>query len=181
MVGEGDLKREVVSTATIRIGSSADLPFLREMLFEAAFWRPGAERPALAEGLESPELAKLLAGWGRPGDTAMIAESSGHERLGAAWYRFWSDEDHSHGYVGPAVPELAIGVRAEARRRGVGAALLLALLAHGGAQGVEEISLSVELDNPALRLYERLRFRRVGRVGGAWTLVARTPEGGWRR
>ena len=173
MVGEGDLTR--------RIGSSADLPFLREMLFEAAFWRAGAERPALTEGLESPELAKLLAGWGRPGDTAMIAESSGHERLGAVWYRFWSDEDHSYGYVGPAVPELAIGVRAEARRRGVGEALLRALLAHGGAQGVKEISLSVELDNPALRLYERLGFRRVGRVGGAWTLVARTPEGGWRR
>ena len=79
------------------------------------------------------------------------------------------------------MPELAIAVRAEARRLGVGEALLLALLAHAGAQGVEEISLSVELDNPALRLYERLGFRRVGRVGGAWTLVARTPEGGWRR
>ncbi len=173
MVEEGDLKR--------RIGSSADLPFLREMLFEAAFWRPSAERPPLSEGLARPDLAKLLAGWGRPGDTAMIAESSGRERLGAAWYRFWSEDDHSYGYVGPAVPELAIGVRAEARRRGVGETLLLALLAHAGAQGVEEISLSVELDNPALRLYERLGFRRVGRVGGAWTLVARTPEGGWRR
>ena len=173
MVGEGDLTR--------RIGSSADLPFLREMLFEAAFWRPGAEHPPLSEGLARPDLPKLLAGWGRPGDTAMIAESSGHERLGAVWYRFWSDEDHSYGYVGPAVPELAIGVRAEARRRGVGEALLRALLAHGGAQGVKEISLSVELDNPALRLYERLGFRRVGRVDGSWTLVARTPEGVGRR
>ena len=156
-----------------RIGSSADLPFLREMLFEAAFWRPGEERPPLSEELARPDLAKLLAGWGRPGDTAMIAESSGHERLGAAWYRFWSDADHSYGYVRPAVPELAIGVRAEARRLGVGEALLRALLAHASAQGVEEISLSVEFDNPALRLYERLGFRRVGRLGGAWKLVAR--------
>ena len=56
MVGEGDLKREVVSTATIRIGSSADLPFLREMLFEDAFWRPGADAGRRLEKVVSQAL-----------------------------------------------------------------------------------------------------------------------------
>jgi len=161
---------------TIRIGSRTDLPFLREMLFEAAFWRAGAERPPLADGLARPELAKLLAGWGRPGDTAFIAESPACERLGAAWYRFWSSDDHSYGYVGPEVPELAFSVRADARGRGVGEALLRALLAHAAGHGVKAVSLSVELENAALRLYQRLGFRRVGRASGAATLLAPTAK-----
>ena len=37
---------------------------------------------------------------------------------------------------------------------------------------IARVSLSVEIGNPALRLYERCGFRRVGRVGGAFTQVA---------
>jgi ribosomal protein S18 acetylase RimI-like enzyme len=161
-----------VETLRIRPAAPRDLPFLREMLFEAGFWRPGRARPALAEGLARPDLAKLLAGWGRPGDFGVVAESAEGGPLGAAWYRFWSEADHSYGFVSPDVPELAIGVRAEARGAGVGERLLRALLAAAAGRGVGQLSLSVERDNPALRLYERVGFRRAGEEGGALTLVA---------
>jgi ribosomal protein S18 acetylase RimI-like enzyme len=36
---------------------------------------------------------------------------------------------------------------------------------------VTRISLSVEKDNPARRLYERLGFQAVGAVGGSLTLL----------
>jgi len=156
----------------IRAGAAGDLAFLREMLFEAAFWRPGAPRPALEAGLARPDLARLLAGWGRPGDSARIAESAARERLGAAWYRFYTEADHSYGFVAPEVPELGIAVRAAQRGRGIGMQLLRELLSHAARAGVAQLSLSVEADNPALRLYERCGFRHVGRVGGAFTLVA---------
>jgi ribosomal-protein-alanine N-acetyltransferase len=58
----------------IRPASAGDLPFLREMLFEAAFWREGSPRPALEEGLARPDLSRLMAGWGRAGDAAVVAE-----------------------------------------------------------------------------------------------------------
>ncbi len=159
----------------IRLASADDLPFLREMLFEAAFWRPGSPRPALEAGLARPDLAKLMAGWGRAGDAAVIAESRAGDRLGAAWYRLWSADDHSYGFVAPDVPELGLAVRPEFRRQGIGARLLRALLEQAAREGIRRVSLSVELENPAHQLYQRLGFRRVGRVGGAWTMLVEVP------
>jgi ribosomal protein S18 acetylase RimI-like enzyme len=155
----------------VRAGGARDLPLLREMLVEAAYWRAEAPRPPAAEALARPELAKLLAGWGRAGDAAVVAECEERGPLGAAWYRLWSDDDHSYGFVDARTPELAIGVRATARGQGVGAALLGALVETARRGRLARISLSVEPDNPALRLYRRFGFRRVGRVGGAWTLL----------
>jgi len=163
-------------TVLIRPGDRGDIPFLREMLYEAAFWRAGRPRPALEAGLARPELAKLIAGWGRPGDAAAVAETRAGERAGAAWYRFWSDQDHSYGFVAPDVPELGLAVQPEFRRQGVGARLLHALLEQAAGKGIRRVSLSVELENPALALYRRIGFHRVGRVGGAWTMLAETAR-----
>jgi ribosomal-protein-alanine N-acetyltransferase len=142
------------------------------MLFEAAFWRPSLLRPRLDVGLRRPELAKLLLGWGRPGDTALLAVSTAARPLGAAWYRFWSKGDHSYGFVSEHIPEVAIGVRQEVRGQGIGGLLLRALLSEAGRQGIAQVSLSVEPDNPARRLYERLGFEKMGGEGNAWTMVA---------
>ncbi|HKE12024.1 MAG TPA: GNAT family N-acetyltransferase, partial [Myxococcota bacterium] len=160
----------------LRRANRADLPFLEEMLFEAAFWRPSLPRPLFAEGLRRPDLAKLLLGWGRRGDTGLVAVSPSASSLGAAWYRFWSEEDHSYGFVSEAIPELAIGVRGEARGRGVGTLLLRALLGEARSEGIAQVSLSVEVENPARRLYERMGFERIGVEGNAWTMVAHTAS-----
>ena len=110
------------------------------------------------------------AAGGRPGDAGCIAEADGTP-IGAAWYRLWTGQQHSYGYVDPSTPELAIGVLAQHRGRGVGAALLEALLQTARETSIRRVSLSVEIDNPALRLYERLGFERWKRVGGGWTMV----------
>ena len=68
-------------------------------------------------------------------------------------------------------PELTAGVMGSTRGKGVGTALVHALLEQARAAGFEAISLSVEPDNPAVRLYERAGFTRVGGAG-AWTMVA---------
>jgi GNAT superfamily N-acetyltransferase len=161
----------VAAGGLIRAALPADLPFLREMLFEAAYWRPDAPRPALEQGLARPDLAKLLAGWGRPGDLAVIAESAAGAPTGAAWCRLWTAAEHSYGFLGETVPELGIGVARAWRRRGIGAALLAALLAAARRAGFACMSLSVEPDNPALSLYRRAGFREAGKSGGALTLA----------
>lgn len=158
--------------------SDADRAFQQEMLIEAAYWRDTATRPPLDEALAKPELAKLVADWGRPGDAGCIAEDASGSRAGAAWYRFWTDDDHSYGYVAEEIPELAIGVVSRRRGQGIGQALLRKLLTHAAGAGVARVSLSVERDNRARQLYSRMGFERVGDVGNAWTMVVETSKFG---
>jgi ribosomal protein S18 acetylase RimI-like enzyme len=61
-------------------------------------------------------------------------------------------------------------VSSQARGCGVGTSLLAELLARVEAAGHPAVSLSVETDNPAVRLYERFGFVRVGYVGTSWTM-----------
>ncbi len=74
----------------LRIATCDELPFLRQMLFEAAYWRPDSPRPSLEEGLANSELGKILADWGRDGDLAVIVHD-GQRDTGAAWLRFWTE------------------------------------------------------------------------------------------
>ena len=149
------------------------MPFLAEMGWYAAHWRPGAVPPPAEDVLLLEErLGRYLAGWGRPGDAGVVALDERDASTGAAWYRRFSRHEPGYGFVSESIPELSIGVRPAARRAGVGTALLTALLELARAEGYPSVSLSVEPDNPARSLYERLGFRRVGTEGGAWTMQA---------
>src|SRR5262249_11893384 len=126
----------------LRPGSTTDLDFLKEMLFEAFFWDTSTRRPAFDWFRDSPEFSKLLAGWGRQGDRAIIAEESG-TRIGAAWFRLWTPDLHSYGFVDAATPEVAMAVRQDYRSKGLGRRLLDALVQTARADGLAALSLSV--------------------------------------
>jgi ribosomal protein S18 acetylase RimI-like enzyme len=119
--------------------------------------------------LADPHTARYLSGWGRPGDVGVIAEED--QPVGAAWFRLFSADEPRYGFVASDVPELSIGVATESRGRGTGTRLLAALVEVARADGHQAISLSVERDNPARRLYERAGFVRVADDGGAWTML----------
>jgi len=118
-----------------------------------------------------PEIAKYVDGWGRSGDLGLIALHKGSdEAVGAAWMRVFTADDKGYGYVSDNIPELGIAVLPAHRGCGVGSALIQRLL--GMARGVyDAVSLSVSNDNPALRLYERLGFERVGTCGNSVTML----------
>lgn len=155
----------------IRLATRDDLPFLREMLYEAVCWRPHQPRAPLNEVLAGPELAKLLSGWGRQGDTAVVAEWEDGTPVGAAWYRFWTAENHSYGFVDASTPELAIAVRQYMRQRGIGTALLTVLLEQARRSAITQISLSVEPENYSRALYEKLGFKQVGTSETSLTML----------
>ena len=156
----------------IRQATAGDIHFLRAMLYEAAYWRPGIERPAVEIGLARPELAKLLKDWDRrPGDRGVIAIFEESAPVGAAWYRFWSEEEPSYGFVNENIPEIAIGVAKESRGRGIGRALLEALKKQARQEKISSLSLSVEQDNSARYFYEKLGFEHPVGTATALTMV----------
>jgi GNAT superfamily N-acetyltransferase len=165
---------EALSTSCdVRPGGSEDVEFIRDMLYEAACWRPDASRPPRDEVLSAPRNAIYVDDWGRPGDAAVVAQArTDGRKIGAAWYRLMLPKDPGYGFVNAATPELSLGVVSESRGRGVGGALLKALIRTAKSQGFRTLSLGVEKDNPALQIYERHGFVRLFDTGGAWTMKA---------
>jgi ribosomal protein S18 acetylase RimI-like enzyme len=140
------------------------------MLCAAFNWCPERPRRTLEDVLADPHGNRYLHNWGRHGDTAVIAVA-GCQPVGAAWYRLFSPEEPGYGFSGSSTPELSIGVIPGFRGRGIGGALLTALLQEAENTGFSALSLSVEPHNHrAVALYERYGFTRVGEYGGAWTM-----------
>jgi ribosomal protein S18 acetylase RimI-like enzyme len=137
-----------------------DAEHVRWALLAALAWNPERRLPPGDVVLEHPEAVRYHRDWGRPGDFGVLAERDG-EVVGVAYARTFTDEDHGHGYVDERTPELAIAVREDARGAGLGAALLQELAALARSEGFEQVSLSVDTENPAARLYERLGYREV--------------------
>ena len=144
----------------IRRGDANDTAFLRDMLRHAYYWR--WEEPELRD----LPVSRYVEGWGRPGDRALIL-IEGFQPVAAAWYRLFTETHPGYGFVDEQTPELTIAVVPSRRGRGYGAELLTSLLAQAAEDGFSAISLSVEPDNPALALYERHGFEKVGERGGA--------------
>jgi GNAT superfamily N-acetyltransferase len=92
---------------------------------------------------------------------------------------FWLGWDRGHpvGYVGGqdvggAIELRRMYVQAACRRRGVGTALVQALMAHSHARGVSAIELWTAADGPGRRLYETLGFRTIRVPGPEFEEVA---------
>lgn len=147
-----------------------DRPFLFAMFLQAAFWSGPPEGLDCEQVGRDPALGQYVRGWGRPGDTGLIARER-HERAGAAWYRLFTAADPGYGFVDEDTPELGLAVVGGRRGAGVGRRLLLALLARARLQGYRALSLSVSHENDrALRLYRSLGFTPLHDVGGSTTM-----------
>ena len=139
----------------IRRGGVQDVPFLRDLVRHASSWRMSAPPDG-----DDPPVSRYVDGWGRPGDRAVIALQD-FQRVGAAWYRLFTAARPGYGFVDEETPELSIAVVPSRRGRGLGRELLEGLLAEARREGFPALSLSVERDNPSIKLYERHGFKTV--------------------
>jgi GNAT superfamily N-acetyltransferase len=134
----------------IRQLTSQDEPVLWEMLYYGLS-STGAGEPPPRDVVRRPEIARYVEGWGRPGDTGFVAhDKKNRALLGAAWLRQPAGKSD-------AIPELALAVKPENRRHGIGTALLTQLVRTTPDHST--ISISFVAGKPVLRLYERFGFK----------------------
>jgi GNAT superfamily N-acetyltransferase len=146
-----------VSTVEVRPAVDDDAPFLVEM---SRFASTLDDRPL--PNPDDPGVRSLLPD---SMDHAFVA-MFGRRRVGAAWWRL-NEPPLLRGNAGEPLPELAVAVVPDARRQGVGTALV-ETLASRLAEAYEQVSLNVHLVNPATRLYIGTGFRVAGHGRGVY-------------
>ena len=151
--------------AVIRRGGHLDVPFMRSMLTHAYNWHVNVF------DTEVP-ISRYVDGWGRPGDTVLIAMEGGH-RLGAGWYRLFRESAAGFGFVDEQTPELTVAVVPGRRGEGIGQELMRQLLETARAAGYPALSTSVEPGNPEVEAYEEAGFERLSASENA--VVLRCP------
>jgi GNAT superfamily N-acetyltransferase len=135
----------------IRSLKRQDEPILWEMLYHGLSSAAKHELPS-RELLRRPEISRYVEGWGRAGDKGFVAHDKNGKLLGAVWLRGATDKPN-------VSPELALAVKREHRRHGIGTALLTQLVRANPDQSA--ISISFVAGKPVLRLYERFGFKVV--------------------
>jgi beta-phosphoglucomutase-like phosphatase (HAD superfamily)/ribosomal protein S18 acetylase RimI-like enzyme len=169
----------MMNAITIRPLTVADAPILRDILYEAIYVPDDQPRPS-RDIVDHPSLAMYVQNWGRPDDAGVVAvDSERHEVVGAAWFRRFPKDAPGYGFVEINTPELSIALLPQYRGQGIGSRLLTQLLEIARAQ-YAAISLSVDSNNPALRLYQRAGFERVGMYGTSLIMLRRFSEETYR-
>ncbi len=126
---------------------------LDDFLYEAIYIPDGIEPPPKSI-IDSPELQEYIVEFGkRKSDKALVAEIQGNV-VGAIWVRIMND----YGHIDNDTPSLAMSVNKKYRGLGIGTALLNQLLSVERLAGYSRISLSVQKNNYAVKMYEKIGF-----------------------
>ena len=150
----------------VRIMKETEYPVLKDFLYEAIFVPEGEEAPERSI-LEQPELQVYISDFGQgEGDCAVSAIVDG-KIIGVAWSRIMDD----YGHIDDETPSLAIAVYKDYRGNGIGKELLSFLLSCMKEKGYKQVSLSVQKQNPAVRLYKKTGFITVKETDEEYIMV----------
>ena len=143
----------------IRKMAPDEQPLLEDFLYEAIYVPEGFEGELPRSIIyDDPKCRAAFDGFGTlPDDRALVAVVN-EEVVGACWVRT-TDE---YGHIDDETPSFSISLYAPYRGQGIGGAMMQQMLDELREAGYSRASLSVQKENPALRLYERMGFRVVG-------------------
>lgn len=126
---------------------------LDDFLYEAIFVPQGIDPPPRSI-IENDDLQVYVRDFGdSPHDHCLVAESEG-KIIGAVWARMMDD----YGHIDNQTPSLAISLFKEYRGQGIGTQLLRQMMDLLSQKGYGQVSLSVQKENYALRMYQKAGF-----------------------
>lgn len=143
----------------IREMRKEELPLLEDFLYEAIFipdwYHDEVPRDII---YTNPLLYSAIQDFGtRPHDHCMVAEVDG-KVVGAVWVGI-RDE---YGHMDDETPSFSISLYKEYRNHGIGTALMEKMLELLKSKGYKKVSLGVNKENYAVRMYKKVGFEIVG-------------------
>ncbi len=141
---------------TIQKIQKQDYPLLDNFLYEAIFIPEGVEAPPKTI-ITSPELQVYVDRFGESKDDWGLAAKVDGKIVGAVWVRIMND----YGHIDDETPSLAISLYKEYRGFGIGTAMMKEILALLKSHGYQQVSLSVQRANYAVKLYLKVGFEIV--------------------
>lgn len=155
----------------IRCLKKTDVDFLYDMCYEAVYVPEGKVKPSKGELMCNKDIVKYVKYFGCIStDRGVAAVNEQGELMGAAWYRLFDSSCKGYGFISDNIPELSTAIKAKYRGEGIGTKLLESLIGKARDEEYKAVSLSVDPENPARRLYEKLGFKKVGESGTSWTM-----------
>ena len=141
---------------TIREIQKQEYPLLDNFLYEAIFIPEGIEPPPKTI-ITSPELQVYVERFEESKDDWGLVAEVGGKIVGAVWVRIMND----YGHIDDETPSLAISLYKEYRGFGIGTAMMKEILALLKSHGYSRVSLSVQKDNYAAKMYLKIGFEIV--------------------
>ncbi len=134
----------------------SEIPLLADFLYEAIF-QPDEQNRLPRDVTKQPELQVYIEKFGGTDDHCLVAECD-DKIVGAVWTRIIAGDIRGFGNVDDETPEFAISLYPEYRNSGIGTALMKQMLQHLTTKGYRQVSLAVQKDNYALKMYQAVGF-----------------------
>ena len=153
----------------IRKITDSEINVLEEMVYQAIFQHEGAA-PLPKDVIRKPEVDVYIENFGKKDDYCLVAEVDG-KIVGAVWVRVLAGEVKGYGNIDDKTPEFAISLLPEYRYKGIGTALMNGMLEKLKKRGYEQTSLSVDKDNYAVRMYQKVGFEIIAEQAHDYLMV----------
>lgn len=138
----------------IREMEKDESPLLKNFLYEAIYIPEGEKIPDKSI-VNLSELQIYYKDFGSFKDDIALAADVKDKVIGAAWVRIMDD----YGHIDNETPSLAMSLFKEYRNLGIGTVLLNELLSELKIRGYLKVSLSVQKDNYAQKMYKKAGFK----------------------
>src|SRR5262249_31110194 len=140
---------------TIRRATTADVPFLQAMIWQALLASPNVLAHHGLETIQQSE-ERYWSSWTEQSDPAFVAVDATGQRLGAIVLKPNDTNEPVSGW------QFGIGVEGQVRGQGVGQQLIERVIALAREKGAGHVNLLVDPSNTrAIALYQRMGFVQV--------------------
>ncbi len=142
----------------IRELKETEYDLLEDFLYEAIYIPKDYVGVLPRSIIYNPDLWRTIADFGKlQDDYCLVAETEG-KVVGAVWVRI-ADQ---YGHLDDETPSFSISLYQEYRGHGIGTELMKQMIKYLKKQNYKKASLSVQKENYAVRMYQKVGFEIVG-------------------